>query len=125
MRALLVMVHGSPHESANADMHRVVKVVRARGRFDRVEVGFMECNHPSIPDAAKMCVDAGATEIVAVPYFLHSGVHVADDLPTLMEQCERDYPNVSFALGRYIGTSEVIPKILQARATVAVSRPTV
>ncbi len=86
--ALLVMVHGTPRPEANTDMFRVVEELKARpdaaARFPIVEVGFMECNEPAIPEAIDRCVDAGATRVVAVPYFIHAGTHVADDLPTLL-----------------------------------------
>jgi sirohydrochlorin ferrochelatase len=115
--ALLVMVHGSPKESANNDMFEVVELVRQRRVFPIVKVGFMECNQPTIPEAIAECVSDGASKIVAVPYFLHVGTHVADDLPTLLEEARLIYPAVEFALGRYIGESAIVSDILAARIT--------
>jgi sirohydrochlorin cobaltochelatase len=113
--ALLVMVHGSPRPIANADMFRVVEVVRQRGVFPIVEVGFMECNEPDIPTAIGACVVQGATEVIAVPYFLHTGAHVADDLPTLLEQAQERHPGIAFRMGDYLGRSERVTDILQDR----------
>ena len=117
--ALLVMVHGSPRPVANEDMFRVVALVKERQAFDIVEVGFMECNEPSIPDAIDACVAQGAGRVVAVPYFLHTGTHVADDLPTLLDEAKERHPGVEFAMGRYIGTSPILTGILADRAEVA------
>lgn len=119
--ALLVMVHGSPRPVANADMFRVVDVVRARGAFDIVEAGFMECNEPSIPEAIETCIRAGAERVIAVPYFLHTGTHVADDLPTLIEEARERYPAVEFSMGRYIGRSPRLTEILAERASSALA----
>ena len=118
--ALLVMVHGSPRPVANEDMFAVVEEVKARGRFSLVAVGFMECNEPNIPDAIDGCVADGATRIVAVPYFLHTGTHVCDDLPTLLEEAQVRYPNVEFLLGDYLGLSPRVSDLLAARAADAV-----
>ena len=109
--ALLVMVHGSPRPVANTDMFRVVEEVRARNVFDHVEVGFMECNTPTIPEAIDTCLAAGAERVVAVPYFLHTGTHVADDLPTLLEEAAAQHPHVQFQMGRYLGTSPLLTGI--------------
>lgn len=117
--ALLVMVHGSPRPVANGDMFRVVEEVKARNVFDHVAVGFMECNEPTIPDAVDACAAEGAERIVAVPYFLHTGTHVADDLPTLLEEARERHPHVQFQMGRYIGTSPLLTDILAARAHAA------
>lgn len=115
-RALIVLVHGSPRPVANEAMFAVVEQIKARNVFDIVTVGFMECNQPDIPTAIDKCVTLGAAQITAVPYFLHTGTHVADDLPTLLEEAAVRHPNVRFTLGRYIGASPHLTDILADRA---------
>jgi sirohydrochlorin ferrochelatase len=117
--ALLVLVHGSPRASANEPMHRVVELIRERGVYPIVEVGFMECNEPTIPEAVESCVEQGATRVIAVPYFLHTGNHVADDLPTLLEEAKRRYPEVEFLMGDFIGRAPELTDILLKRALAA------
>jgi sirohydrochlorin ferrochelatase len=113
---LLVMVHGTPRPVANADMFRVVEEIRERGVFTRVEVGFMECNEPSIPEAIEVCVVNGAQQIIAVPYFVHAGTHVCQDLPELLREGQARHLSVRFALGDYIGLSERLTELLCKRA---------
>ena len=117
--ALLVMVHGSPRPIANGEMFRVVEIVRERGVYPIVEVGFMECNEPDIPTAIASCIEQGAARIVAVPYFLHTGTHVADDLPTLLEEGKMQYPDIEFLMGAYLGKSEQLTSILADRIEAA------
>jgi len=93
-------------------MFRVVEVVKQRGVFPIVEVGFMECNEPTIPDAIETCMAQGATHILAVPYFLHTGMHVADDLPTLLEASRGRHPDVAFRMGVYLGRSQRLTDLL-------------
>jgi len=113
------MVHGSPRPVANEDMFRVVAEVKQRGVFEIVEVGFMECNAPTIAEAIDNCAAQGAERIVAVPYFLHTGTHVADDLPTLLEEGQKRHPSVHFQMGRYLGASSLLTNILENRAKMA------
>jgi sirohydrochlorin ferrochelatase len=117
MKALLILVHGSPTAGANDAMLEVVEELRTRQVFEAVEVGFMECNTPSIPEAVDALAGRGATEIIAVPYFLHTGTHVCDDLPTLLEEGKDRHPQVHFRLGDYLGLSPVLTEILTERAT--------
>lgn len=118
------MVHGSPRPIANREMFQVVEAFKARPdystRFPIVQVGFMECNEPSIPDAIDLCVREGAKTIVAVPYFLHTGTHVCDDLPTLLEEAQNRHPNVIFRMGEYIGLSPRVTEILRNRTEAVV-----
>lgn len=113
--ALLVMVHGSPRPESNEDMYRVVDEVRATGIFPIVEVGFMECNEPTIPAALETCIERGAARIIAVPYFLHAGTHVADDLPTLLENAAAGHPEIEFLMGDYLGHDPLVAGVLADR----------
>ncbi len=113
--ALLVMVHGSPRATANADMLQVLDLIRGRDVYPIVVAGFMECNEPDIPTAIAQCVADGATAVTAVPYFLHTGKHVAQDLPALLEAARNRYTHVVFRLGAYLGRSSELTDILEAR----------
>jgi sirohydrochlorin ferrochelatase len=60
--------------------------------------------------------EAGAERIIAVPYFLHTGTHVCDDLPALLEEAAARHPAVEFLLGDYIGLSPRLTDLLEIRA---------
>lgn len=121
MQALLVMVHGSPRPAANQEMFRVVDLVKQRGVFPIVAVGFMECNTPDIPAAIDACVAQGASEVIAVPYFLHTGTHVMEDLPALLEEARARHPRVRFRMGPFLGSAPAIADILADRVAAALS----
>ncbi|HEX8550049.1 MAG TPA: CbiX/SirB N-terminal domain-containing protein [Abditibacteriaceae bacterium] len=119
-QSLLLMAHGSPRPQSNQDLYAVAEVVRARDIFEHIVVAFMECNEPDIPSGIGELVKKGATDIVAVPYFLHSGNHVADDLPTILEEAQQKYPTVKFTMGDFLGRDAAIGQILLERAAQAV-----
>ncbi len=121
-RAMLVMVHGSPRAVANEDMFRVVDVVRLRGLYPILEVGFLECNEPDISSAIATCAKQGADRIDAVPYFLHTGTHVIEDLPDLLEEGRKRYPNVEFRMTPFLGTSPRVAELAAQRAREALER---
>ena len=113
--ALLVMVHGSPRPVANEDVYAVLDIVRERGVYPIVEVGFMECNDPTIPAAIDSCVAQGAERVIAVPYFHHTGNHVAEDLPSLLEEAQARHTEVEFLMGDYIGHDALIADVIHDR----------
>lgn len=117
--AMLVMVHGSPRPVANNDMFAVVDLLRERGIYPIVEVGFMEINEPSIPEAIARCVEQGAGRVIAVPYFLHTGNHVTDDLPNLLEEAQVQYPQVQFLMGDYLGRDPLLADVIVERVAEA------
>ena len=119
--ALLVMVHGSPRPVANEDVYAVLDIIRERGVYPIVEVGFMECNDPTIPTAIDSCVAQGAERVIAVPYFLHTGNHVAEDLPNLLEEAQARHAEVEFLMGDYIGHDALIADVIRDRVMEAAS----
>lgn len=118
--ALLIMAHGSPHPEANEPLFRVLEILRAREAYPIVVLGFLECNKPSIPEAIQACVAQGAERVIAVPFFLHTGNHVAEDLPALLAEAQEQHPQVEFRLGGFLGKSERLTNILAARALAAI-----
>jgi sirohydrochlorin cobaltochelatase len=113
--ALLLMVHGSPQEESNEPIFRVAHRIGETKGYSAVAVGFMECNAPSIPDAIDALVAQGVRSIIAMPYFLHAGKHVADDLPTLLENAQSQHSHVDFLLADYLGNEPLVADILRER----------
>lgn len=114
--ALLVMVHGSPRPVANEDMYAVVGLVCESGAYPIVEVGFMDCNLPTIPQAIETCMARGARRIVGVPYFLHVGNHVLNDLPALLEAAQVRHPSVEFLMADPLGDDPLVLDVIRDRA---------
>ena len=115
MKALLVIAHGSPRPEANEDIARLAEEIRGRNAFPLVMVGYLDCNQPDIPAAVDQCVALGASEIVAVPYFLHSGRHFLFDVPEMLEDGARRHPDVRITMGDYVGHEPQIADVLRDR----------
>jgi sirohydrochlorin ferrochelatase len=116
MRAMLVMVHGSPREESNDAVRRVVAAARSRGGWDAIEIGYLDVNQPDIAAAVDLLVEQGASEIVAVPYFLHSGKHLLRDLPDALDECTQRHAGVRITMSDYLGHSPLMADILRDRA---------
>lgn len=111
--ALLLMAHGSPFEQANAPIVWVAEALRAH--YAHTQLGFMEINAPSIAEAAATLVRQGAKRIVAVPYFLQLGEHVAGDLPEAVDAAQARHPNTRFTLAEYLSYDPLLLDVVRAR----------
>ena len=114
MKALLLIAHGSRREASNDEIRAVTAklAVAAGNRFDHVQCGFLELAEPSIPDGIEECIDAGATAIVVMPYFLAAGRHVEKDIPALVQSKVEQHPDVAINISTYLGASAQIPQLL-------------
>ncbi len=70
---------------------------------------------PHFPEIFEKCVKLGATKVVVIPYFLHSGLHLVLDLPEMLQEEARKFPHVSLQMGRGFGFDEKIVDLIETR----------
>ncbi|NOY54270.1 MAG: sirohydrochlorin cobaltochelatase [Deltaproteobacteria bacterium] len=113
--ALLMIGHGSRAEEANAGMFSVAAGIREAGEVPIVECGFLQLNSPTIEEAFDRCVEQGAERVLMIPYFLHMGVHIREDIPAVVESCREKYPQVEILLGDQLGGDPLLARIVLNR----------
>jgi len=118
MNALLIVAHGSRREASNEEIRALALQVadQAGNGYARVSAAFLELAEPSIPDGLQQLIDAGATHITVVPYFLSAGRHVSEDIPAEIEKVTQKNPDVSIRLAPYVGLCSAMPGLLLQQA---------
>ncbi len=118
MPSLLIIAHGSRRAASNDEVRALADAVRAqRGQaYAHVETAFLELAEPSIPDGLAALAAQGATEIVAFPYFLAAGTHVAHDIPEAVAEFSAAHPAVGVRLTQHLGASAVLPAAIPSVA---------
>jgi len=111
MPSLLIIAHGSRRAASNDEVRALADAVRAQPgqAYDHVEAAFLELAEPGIPEGLKALAAKGATEIVAFPYFLAAGAHVAQDIPDAIAEFSAAHPGVKVRLTRHLGASAMLP----------------
>ncbi len=114
MKALLIVAHGSRREASNEEVRALTwDLAKAAGdAFDHVDCAFLELADPSIPDGIQHCIDAGADQVVVVPYFLSAGRHVTEDIPAQVALKQAEHPDVDIRIAAYIGSAPGIADLL-------------
>ncbi|MBX2870231.1 MAG: CbiX/SirB N-terminal domain-containing protein [Acidiferrobacterales bacterium] len=107
MKSLLVIAHGSRRQESNAEVLALRHKIAARSpSFSLIEHAFLELASPTIIEGAEKLIAAGATEILALPYFLVAGQHVVADIPNEIAKLQALHPKVSITTAPYFGASE-------------------
>lgn len=111
MSSLLIIAHGSRRAASNDEVRALADRVRAQPgqTYDHIETAFLELAEPNIPDGLSALAARGATEIVAFPYFLAAGTHVAQDIPEAIAAFTALKPEVVVRLTPHLGASVVLP----------------
>jgi sirohydrochlorin ferrochelatase len=110
MNTLILVAHGSRVHDAQREVESLASQLERMcvEQFRYVSAAFLEIASPSMSDQIKNHVGLGAKHITLLPYFLSVGKHVRSDLPDIVEQSQKKYPNVVFNLKEHIGASTLM-----------------
>ncbi len=70
---------------------------------------------PYFPEAFDRCVAQGANRIIVLPYFLHAGVHIQEDIPAMLREKAAGNPEVKLILGKNLGYDESLADLVIRR----------
>jgi len=113
-RAVILIGHGSRAAGADEDMERIARRLRANGN-GTVEVCRMSGRGTPFAEVFEKCVAEGAATIIVIPYFLHFGVHLRQDLPALLREAVARHPEVRMILGRHLGYDDALVSLVEKR----------
>jgi len=114
--ALLLIAHGSRQAEANADLLHLTEQLRAQGVYSHVQPSFMELAKPTIEEGGDLCVLRGAEQVILLPYFLSSGIHVQRDLAEACRHLAERHASVRFRLAQPLGRHPLLAEIVLERA---------
>ena len=115
VEAVILLGHGSRVPEAGRDMEKVAARLREKYGYGLVEVCFMSRLGPHFPEVFEKCVNLGAGKVLVIPYFLHSGIHLVLDIPEMLQEQAKRFPDVSLQMGRGFGFDEMLVDLVQTR----------
>jgi sirohydrochlorin ferrochelatase len=114
MRAVILIGHGSRAAGADDDMEKIAAGLRAKlGGI----VATCRMSGRGIPfdEAFDQCVRQGAKSVIVLPYFLHFGVHLREDIPEMLREAVAKHPEVRLVLGRHLGYDDILVSLVEKR----------
>jgi sirohydrochlorin cobaltochelatase len=116
-RAVILLGHGSRVKNAGDDMEKIASLLKARYGYPRVECAYMSRLGPHLPETIGRLVAEGQKNILVIPYFLHSGLHILLDIPEMMQREAETYPGIRLQMGPNLGFDEVLADLVHKRIT--------
>ena len=113
-RAVILIGHGSRAAGADDDMERIAAALRTKSG-GIVETCRMSGRGIPFDEAFESCVRRGAKEIIVLPYFLHFGIHLREDIPEILRQNAVKHPQVRLVMGRHLGYDDSLVDLVAKR----------
>ena len=117
-QGIILFAHGSRDALWRLPIEAVAQRIQTVSPQTDVACAYLELTAPDLPTTAAMMIARGIQHIVIVPMFLGVGRHAREDLPVLVQQLQKDHPDVQFELRPAIGEE---PQLTQAMANIALS----
>ena len=117
--AVILLGHGSRVPGAGDALVRVAENLRKRLSDTRVESCYMSRLGPHFPETFAMLVEGGARNVVVIPYFLFTGLHIQLDIPEMLQRCCLEHPAVRVVYGEPLGFHESLVDIVEERVKAA------
>lgn len=112
-RALVLFAHGARDPRWAEPFQRLQAIVQAQAPEVTVSLAFLELMAPRLPELVGELVGRGITEVSVVPVFLGQSGHVMRDLPVIIDELKRSFPDVRFKAAGAVGEDD---SVLQAMA---------
>ena len=119
---IIILGHGSGSEEAQQVFEEIVTLVSEKLNYGMVRGAAMEFASPALEEVAAGLVELGIEEIIIVPLFIYPDVHIKRDIPAMIDQLKKEYPEVRFVKGSHIGADEKLAEIMADRVQQAVGK---
>jgi sirohydrochlorin ferrochelatase/sirohydrochlorin cobaltochelatase len=117
MKGILIVDHGSQKREANEMLGSVADLIqRMAGPEVVVRYAHMELAQPDIAAGFSGCVQGGATDVTVFPYMLSPGRHSTADIPRMVANVAKAFPDVSFSVTPAFGLHEKLAEVVLERA---------
>ncbi|MDO8298299.1 sirohydrochlorin chelatase [Lacisediminimonas sp.] len=117
-QALILFAHGARDPRWAEPFRKLAERVQAQRPDIIVALAFLELMSPRLPDCVPQLVGQGCEKISVVPVFLGQGGHVLRDLPLLLDDLRRAYPELQLDVAQAVGEDESVQEAM-ARYCVA------
>ncbi len=111
-RVWVLIAHGSRLDAANREVIELAEQFSAKLK-QPVFGCFLEIAEPDIPTALDQALKKNPSEIIVLPYFLTQGRHVKEDIPRLVAEKARAFPETPIRLLEYVGASPGMLELLE------------
>ena len=117
MKGILIVDHGSQKSEANEMLRSMADLIQTMAGQDViVRYAHMELADPDIAAGFSDCVQAGATDVTVFPYMLSPGRHSTADIPRMVANAAKVFPNVSYTVTPAFGLHEKLAEVVLERA---------
>ena len=107
--------HGSRDSDGVREFEEMVVLLREHLGERPLHHGYLEFNQPTISDAVRNSIAAGAKKVVVVPALLFAATHAKNDMPSELAELRKEFPDVELNYGAAMDLHPLLLKLARER----------
>ncbi len=119
---VMVCGHGSRDEDAVGEFVNFAKKLKKKLLQYELDWGFLEFANPVIKSGLDSLREKGIREIMSVPVMLFAAGHAKNDIPSVLNAYQAQYPELSISYGRELGIDLKLIRAAGERVKDAIER---
>ena len=119
---IVIAGHGSRDPEGVREFERLVEIIKARGGGRRVAHGFLEFARPTIDEAVRASIGAGAQQIAVVPGLLLAASHAKNDMPSEVLSLQAQFPQARLSYAAALHLHPLVLKLFREKIIAVESR---
>ncbi len=114
MTGLLIVAHGSRRKESNEEVFALTNKIKSisGNTFNCIKCAFLSIAEPDVKSQIALFAEKKSEKIIIFPLFLAAGNHVTTDLPNMIKDIEKKYPEISFKIAPHLGGLKGIENII-------------
>ncbi len=116
MEKIVLVFHGSPRSEANNVFFLIPILARVLNKpCSDIKFSFLQFGKPSLKEVLEETVKENPLRIIVHPFFLTAGQHVSFDIPEIIRNFEKNYPEIKFFYTPPLGIHPKMAEIVKER----------
>lgn len=104
MEKIIIISHGSPKQEANELENLIPHLATLlKKNASDIKIAYLKYGSPKVEEAILDFIDQGSKRIIIHPFFLSYGSHVSYDIPEMIKNYRKKYPEVEFLITQPLG----------------------
>ncbi|MDP3506361.1 MAG: precorrin-8X methylmutase [Candidatus Melainabacteria bacterium] len=107
--------HGSRDPDGVQEFEEMVELLRFELNGRLLHYGYLEFSKPSIAEAVRASIDAGARKVVVVPALLFAAGHAKNDMPAELNSLRQEFSQIEIAYGAIMDLHPLLLELARER----------
>ena len=112
--AILLIGRGSSDPDANGDFYKLGRLYWEAHPYGWVETCFIGATQPDLPAGLRRCIQLGAKRVIAVPYFIFTGVLIKR-IERILREGRATTAGPEILIGEYLGLDPLLFALIEER----------